>query len=37
MIIFNIDHIVLTVKDINKTVQFYQSVLGMTPESFKEN
>lgn len=29
-----IDHIVLTVKDINASVQFYESVMGMTKESF---
>lgn len=32
----SIDHIVLTVKDINATVHFYESVLGMTKESFGE-
>jgi catechol 2,3-dioxygenase-like lactoylglutathione lyase family enzyme len=36
MDITNIDHIVLTVKNINKTVQFYESVLGMVGESFGE-
>ncbi len=34
MNITNIDHIVLTVRDIHKTVQFYESVLGMDGESF---
>jgi catechol 2,3-dioxygenase-like lactoylglutathione lyase family enzyme len=34
MDIINIDHIVLTVKDIEKTVAFYESVLGMTAEIF---
>ena len=34
MRITNIDHIVLTVKDIEKTVQFYESVLGMASEIF---
>ena len=29
-----IDHLVLTVKDIDKTVEFYESVLGMTAETF---
>ncbi|MGD8640755.1 MAG: VOC family protein [Gammaproteobacteria bacterium] len=29
-----IDHIVLTVHDIDATVAFYESVLGMTAESF---
>jgi len=36
MNITNIDHIVLTVKNINKTVQFYKSVLGMVVERFGE-
>ena len=36
MDITNIDHIVLTVKNINKTVQFYESVLGMVGESLGE-
>lgn len=36
MKILHIDHIVLTVKDIEKTVRFYQSVLGMTPLTFGE-
>lgn len=31
-----LDHLVLTVKDINKTVEFY-SILGMKKEIFKEN
>ena len=34
MKITNIDHIVLTVKDIKKTVQFYKSILGMASETF---
>ncbi|WP_419771021.1 MAG: VOC family protein [Candidatus Marinarcus sp.] len=33
----SIDHIVLTVKDIPKTVEFYTSVLGMEKEVFKGN
>ena len=37
MNITNIDHIVLTVRNINKTVQFYESVLGMVGESFGKN
>jgi catechol 2,3-dioxygenase-like lactoylglutathione lyase family enzyme len=37
MNITDIDHIVLTVKNINKTVQFYESVLGMVGECFGEN
>ena len=36
MNITNIDHIVLTVKNIDKTVQFYESVLGMIGESLGE-
>jgi catechol 2,3-dioxygenase-like lactoylglutathione lyase family enzyme len=36
MKITNIDHIVLTVKDIDQTVQFYESVLSMTKETFGE-
>lgn len=32
----SIDHIVLTVKDIEKTIQFYESVLGMKTQSFGE-
>ena len=34
--ITNIDHLVLTVKDINKTVEFYEK-LGMKKEIFSEN
>lgn len=34
MNISSIDHMVLTVKDINKTVLFYESVLGMSSETF---
>ena len=37
MNITNIDHIVLTVKDINVTVEFYESVLGMVAEIFSED
>lgn len=36
MNISNIDHIVFTVKDIKTTVQFYETVLGMTAETFAE-
>ncbi|XPV68597.1 MAG: VOC family protein [Halarcobacter sp.] len=32
-----IDHLVLTVKDIDETVAFYTAVLGMKKEVFKEN
>jgi len=34
MNVTGLDHIVLTVKNINKTVQFYESVLGMVAERF---
>ena len=37
MQINRLDHLVLTVKDIDKTVDFYESVLGMEKEIFKEN
>ena len=37
MQINRLDHLVLTVRDINKTVDFYMSVLGMEKEIFKEN
>ncbi|AXH12660.1 VOC family protein [Halarcobacter bivalviorum] len=33
----NLDHFVLTVKDIAKTVEFYTNVLGMEKEIFKES
>ncbi len=33
----HIDHLVLTVKDINKTIQFYESVLGMQVVRFGED
>jgi len=33
----SIDHLVLTVKDISKTVEFYTTILGMQKEIFKEN
>lgn len=33
----HLDHFVLTVKDIDKTVEFYENVLGMKKEIFKEN
>lgn len=36
MKIRNIDHVVLTVKDIEATVRFYESVLGMRKETFGE-
>jgi len=32
--IISIDHIVLTVKDMDKTILFYRDVLGMTLQSF---
>lgn len=31
-----LDHLVLTVKDLDKTVEFYAKVLGMEKEIFKE-
>ena len=31
----SIDHIVLTIKDINKTIYFYCNILGMKLEEFK--
>ncbi len=37
MNISNIDHLVLTVKNIDVTVEFYVSVLGMIPETFGED
>ncbi len=33
----SLDHLVLTVKDIAKTVEFYTTVLGMKKEIFKQN
>ena len=36
MRITHIDHLVITVKDINKTIRFYESVLGMEKEMFGE-
>ena len=33
----HLDHLVLTVKDIDKTVEFYEKALGMKKEIFKEN
>ncbi len=30
-----LDHLVLTVKDINKTIDFYVNILGMEKEIFK--
>ncbi|UCF85811.1 MAG: VOC family protein [Desulfobacteraceae bacterium] len=37
MRITHIDHLVLTVEDINKTTLFYESVLGMEKEMFGES
>ncbi|MGV6852294.1 MAG: VOC family protein [bacterium] len=37
MKISQIDHIVLTVNDIEETVMFYESVMGMIKESFGES
>jgi len=36
MKIINIDHVVLTVKDIDSTIDFYQSVLGMEVVEFSQ-
>ncbi len=33
----SLDHLVLTVKDIAKSVEFYTTVLGMQKEIFKQN
>ncbi|UTJ06530.1 VOC family protein [Arcobacter roscoffensis] len=33
----HLDHLVLTVKDIHKTVEFYEKALGMKKEILKEN
>ncbi len=32
----NIDHLVLTVKDVEATVRFYENVLGMVREDFED-
>jgi catechol 2,3-dioxygenase-like lactoylglutathione lyase family enzyme len=37
MRITHIDHLVLTVEDINKTTRFYESVLGMEKKMFGES
>ncbi|MDG6773174.1 VOC family protein [Thiomicrorhabdus sp. ZW0627] len=37
MQIRQLDHLVLTVKDLNKTVRFYESVLGMEKVVFGQN
>lgn len=36
MRVLRIDHIVLTVVDLERTIAFYERVLGMTPVSFGE-
>ncbi len=36
MQVSSLDHIVLTVKSIDRTIQFYESVLGMLVEHFAE-
>lgn len=33
----SIDHLVLTVKDIEKTIQFYENILGMQKIIFRDN
>jgi catechol 2,3-dioxygenase-like lactoylglutathione lyase family enzyme len=35
-IVQSIDHIVLTVKDIDATIQFYTTILGMKASTFKD-
>lgn len=35
--ITSIDHIVLTVKDINKSLYFYETILGLKKEIFNQN
>lgn len=37
MEISNLDHLVLTVKNIEKTISFYESVLGMKKEMFGQS
>ena len=37
MRVTHIDHLVLTVEDIDKTTRFYESVLGMEKEMFAES
>ena len=32
-----IDHVVLTVKDLNKTIEFYKNILGMKIEKFSSS
>ena len=32
-----IDHVVITVKDLNKTIHFYKNVLGMKLEEFSSS
>ena len=36
MRIDRLDHLVLTVADVDRTVEFYQQVLGMQPVTFGE-
>ena len=31
---FNIDHVVITVSDINKSIDFYSNILGMELQEF---
>ena len=37
MIVRSLDHLVLTVKDIDQTVEFYTKILGMKKKSFGED
>ena len=37
MKVSHLDHLVLTVRDINRTLGFYIEVLGFTKEAFDQN
>jgi catechol 2,3-dioxygenase-like lactoylglutathione lyase family enzyme len=37
MNITHLDHLVLTVEDIDRSIRFYESVMGMSAETFGEN
>jgi catechol 2,3-dioxygenase-like lactoylglutathione lyase family enzyme len=37
MIVERLDHVVLTVRDVDRTVAFYVDVLGMTPITFGDD
>ena len=34
---FNIDHVVITVSDINKSIDFYSNILGMELQEFSSS